>query len=219
MQRPQFDYPLNPSPNPAHARHGPTVAEGFVARAIRALAGRLFAPRDQSPIVRKSLQTLALARSEAADLLRELDALNLAAGFQRVSVVFLNPNTIRPASWIRAQCSGLNRDSRRMRPSRKRMAWITRMRVAAVLRAGYLRRIEGQHVLAAVVPAKRESCFGAHARVLRAVNYNRRFVVASERRTALTCNFRAALSVRQTQNMRLVTPTRRCAKAVLHLVA
>ena len=43
--------------------------------------------------------------------------------------------------------------------------------------------------------------------------------VASERRTALTCNFRAALSVRQTQNMRLVTPTRRCAKAVLHLVA
>lgn len=58
---------LYPPPNPPHVEHAHAVADGLVSRPVRAFTGWLVAVRDQGPVIRESLQALALSGSEAAD--------------------------------------------------------------------------------------------------------------------------------------------------------
>ena len=44
--------------DPSHNGHGPRVAQGLVARAIRTFAGWLFAPWNQRVVIREALQAL-----------------------------------------------------------------------------------------------------------------------------------------------------------------
>lgn len=60
-----------------------------------------------------------------------------------------------------------------MRPSRQRVAWVPVLRPAPVRGASDLRRVEGEDVLAAVVPAKSKGCFVADAGILRSMHDNR----------------------------------------------
>ena len=63
-----FQIILNPLPYPAHHRYGHAVADGFVARTVRAVGGGFAAPRDLRVVVGEALQAFAFGGGQAAHL-------------------------------------------------------------------------------------------------------------------------------------------------------
>src|SRR5690606_7322148 len=58
---------LDPPADPAHHRHRLAVADGLVARSVRAFLCRLAAPWDERVVVGHALKAFALARGKSAD--------------------------------------------------------------------------------------------------------------------------------------------------------
>ena len=71
---------LDPPPDPRNDRHGHTVTERSVSRAV---SRRLPAMCDRSPAVREPLQPLAFGRGQSPDLKPRLNADRLPVGIQR----------------------------------------------------------------------------------------------------------------------------------------
>src|SRR5690606_20600006 len=70
--------------DPAHHEHGLAVADGLVARAVRAFVSGLAAIGDASVVPGEALEPFALPRDQAAYLGICLHRLNLRSSFQGV---------------------------------------------------------------------------------------------------------------------------------------
>src|ERR1700704_3967639 len=85
--------------NPLDDSDREAVAQHLVAGAI--CHGLPLGVRRQRPVVRDALQTLALARGEAADLVGHVsNGLHLGARLDRVCVISLHADTVRTAGRV-----------------------------------------------------------------------------------------------------------------------